>query len=116
MIRLASDENFNNDVIRGLRRRVSGIDVVRIQDVSLRGASDPVVLDWAAREGRTLLTHDASTLTSFAYARVAAGLPMPGVIQITRNVPISSAIDDILLLVECSSNGEWEGQVLYLPL
>lgn len=25
-------------------------------------------------------------------------------------------IDDILLLAECSHPGEWEGQVLYLPL
>jgi hypothetical protein len=25
-------------------------------------------------------------------------------------------VEDILLLVECSLEGEWEGQVLYLPL
>jgi len=26
------------------------------------------------------------------------------------------AIDEILILAECSEEGEWEGQVRYLPL
>ena len=28
----------------------------------------------------------------------------------------AQAIEDILLLAECSRDGEWEGQVIYLPL
>jgi hypothetical protein len=41
---------------------------------------------------------------------------MPGVFEVSRNVPIGVAIDDILLLAECSLDDEWEGQVRYLPL
>jgi hypothetical protein len=41
---------------------------------------------------------------------------MPGVFEISRAVPIGVAIEDILLLAECSLEGEWEGQVAYLPL
>jgi hypothetical protein len=41
---------------------------------------------------------------------------MPGVFEVSRNVPIGRAIEDILLLAECSLDGEWEGQVRYLPL
>ena len=52
MLRLAADENFNNNVIRGLLRRVPALDIVRIQDVGLSGADDPSVLEWAALEGR----------------------------------------------------------------
>jgi hypothetical protein len=29
---------------------------------------------------------------------------------------IGRTIDEILLLVHCSEEGEWEGEVLYLPL
>lgn len=54
MIRLAADENLNNDIVRGLLRR--------------------------------------------------------------KDVSISTAIEDILLLAECSLESEWEGQVRYLPL
>ena len=40
---------------------------------------------------------------------------MPGVFEVSLNVPISAAIEDILLLAECSLEDEWEGQVNYLP-
>ncbi len=32
MIKLATDENFNGKIIRGLRRRNPNIDIVRVQD------------------------------------------------------------------------------------
>ena len=48
MLRLASDENFNNNIVRGLLRRKPDIDIVRIQDVGLTGADDPTVLEWVA--------------------------------------------------------------------
>jgi len=32
------------------------------------------------------------------------------------SVPIGVAINEIVLLAECSEEGEWEGQVRYLPL
>ncbi|MBC8265255.1 MAG: DUF5615 family PIN-like protein, partial [Anaerolineales bacterium] len=103
-------------IVRGLWRRKPELDIVRIQDVGLSGADDPTVLEWAAREGRVLLTHDVTTMTGYAYERVRAGQPMPGVFEVSRAVPIGLAIEDILLLAECSLEGEWEGQVRYLPL
>jgi hypothetical protein len=116
MLRLVADENFNNDILRGVRRRNPEIDVVRVQDEGLSGADDPVVLEWAAQTGRVLLTHDVSTMTRHAYDRVREGKPMPGVFEVSREVPIGVAIEEILLLAECSLAGEWEGQVRYLPL
>jgi predicted nuclease of predicted toxin-antitoxin system len=66
MIRLAADENFNNDILRGIRRRHPVTDVVRIQDEGLSGADDLTILEWAAGVGRVLLTHDVSTMTRYA--------------------------------------------------
>jgi hypothetical protein len=34
----------------------------------------------------------------------------------TTAVSIGDAIEDVLILAECSTEGEWEGQVRYLPL
>lgn len=116
MLRLAADENFNNNVVRGLLRREPELDIVRVQDVGLSGADDPTVLEWAAREGRILLTHDVSTITKYAYERIRAGQPMPGVFEVSRAIPVGRVIKDVLLLVEYSLDGEWEGQVRYLPL
>jgi hypothetical protein len=116
VLRLAADENFNNDIIRGLFRQKPDIDLVRVQDVGLSGADDPAILEWAARQGRVLLTHDVTTLTKHAYDRVAAEQPMPGVFEVSMSLSITRAIDDLLLIGECSFEGEWEGQVRYLPL
>jgi hypothetical protein len=116
MLKLLADENFNNNIVRGLLRRKPTLDVVRVQDAEVSGADDSTVLEWAAREVRVLLTHDAQTITHYAYERVRRGQPMPGVFEANRSVPIGRAIEDILLLVECSLDNEWEGQVRYLPL
>ena len=116
MLRFAADENFNNDIVWGLLRRQPGLDVVRVQDVGLSGADDPTVLAWAASSGRLLLTHDVKTITRYAYERVARGEAMPGVVEVSRLVPTGLAIEDLLLLTAASADGEWEGQVLYLPL
>lgn len=117
MLKLAADENFNNDILRGLLRQVPGLDIVRIQDIpEVNGSDDPTVLAWTAREGRVLLTHDVRTITKYAYERTAVGLAMPGVFEVKRSVPIAVAIDEILMIAECSNEGEWEGQVRYLPL
>jgi predicted nuclease of predicted toxin-antitoxin system len=116
MLRFAADENFNNDILRGLIRRNADLDIVRIQDVGLSGQDDPTVLEWAAQEKRVLLTHDVSTITDYAYQRVREGKPMPGVFEVGRGVSIGKAIEDILLLAEYSLEDEWEGQIRYLPL
>ena len=116
MLSFAADESFNNDIVRGLLRRKPDLDIVRAQDAGLSGARDSVLLEWTAQEGRILLTHDVSTMTRYAYDRVRAGRPMPGVFEVSRKTPIGDAIDDVLLIAEASVPQEWEGQVRYIPL
>jgi len=115
-LRFLADENFNHSIIRGLLLRSPTLDIVRVQDIGLSGANDPDILARAARENRVLLTHDVNTITHYAFERIEAGEPMPGVFEVRRGVSIGQVIDDLLLIAECSEEGEWEGQVRYLPL
>ena len=78
MLRLLSDENFNGDIVRGLRRREPELDLVRVQDIGLMGAEDLDILGWAAENNRVLLTHDRATVPAFAYGRVQAEEAMAG--------------------------------------
>lgn len=116
MLRLLADENFNRRIVRSLLRREPTLDVVSLSEVGLGGASDPDVLFWAASEGRILLTHDVNTVPRFAYERVAAGEAMPGVFAVPAAAPIGEVVEDLLLLARASTEDEYEGQVLYLPL
>lgn len=116
MVRFLADENFNNQIVRGVLRQSPNVNIVRVQDVGLFETDDPRVLEWAAQQGRVVLTHDVATMTRFAYERIQAGLSMPGLFEVSRRVPVGLAIEEILLLAECSLEKEWEGQVRFLPL
>jgi hypothetical protein len=101
-LRFLADEDFDHDILRGVLRQLPHLDIVRAQDVGLSGAIDPIVLEWAAQAGRILLTHDVSTMTGHAYARVTGDMPMPGVFAVSQLAPISQVIEDLVLLAECS--------------
>ena len=116
MLTLAADENLISDIVRGLLRKNPKIDIIRIQDVGLLGANDFQVLTWAAAEGRILVTHDHRTMPRYAKQRIEAGQPMPGVFIVPQSLSIGQAIEDLLLLCECTSSAEWADIVLYLPL
>ena len=114
-MRWFADENFNNDIIRGFRRRAPNLDLIRVQEVGLKGADDPTVLAWAAEHDRILLSHDVTTITAHAYDRLEAGQPLPGVIEVTPGARIGQVIDDLLLIEDCADDDEFSGQIIYLP-
>jgi hypothetical protein len=117
MLRLASDADVHGDIVRGLRRRLPDIALLRAQDALPDGTLDPQVLAWAAVENRVLITNDRNTMVGFAYRRAAAGESVPGLIVTTNDQSIGSAIDDVLLVVECMPEEEIrEGVVIFLPL
>jgi len=116
MWRLLSDENFNGDIVRGLLLRQPPLNIVRTQDVGLEGADDPTVLAWAAEHRRILLTYDRATMPDFAYQRILANELMAGVWVVNDRLSVRQAIEEILLLMTCSEQEEWNGVVLYLPL
>jgi len=116
VLSFVADENFDGRIVRGLLLREPGLDIARVQDVGLLESTDETILAWAAQRGRVVITHDVNTMSDFAYQRVAAGLPMPGVCEVPKWLDIGRAIGDLLLLAMCSEPGELESQVQYLPL
>jgi hypothetical protein len=115
-MKFLADENFDNRVVRGLLRRQPDLDIMRVQDLEIAGADDLTVLAWAAQAGRILLTHDERTIPRYVYERLAAGQIIAGVIIVSDNLPISPIIEDILIIVECSTAAEWLNQLQWLPL
>ena len=110
------DECVHGSLIVGLLEQQPDLDVVRVQDVGLGSTHDRLILARAADEGRVVITNDRSTLIGFAYERVAAGEPMPGVVVLTRDMSPGDTIEQLLLIAICSTKNELEGTVSYLPL
>lgn len=116
MLRLATDENVDGRVLRGLLLRLRDLDVVRAQDVGLAGAADPEVLTWAAGDQRVLLSHDVRTMTAFAAERLANGKPMAGLVILPQTEAIGLVLDALEELVTSRQSDEMRGQILYLKL
>lgn len=116
MLKLVADEDFNHKIVRGLRREQPTLDIVRVQEVDLMSAPDPTLLEWAAGEGRVVLTHDVTTMTKHAFDRANQGQKMPGVIEVSQKLAIGFAIKEVLLVASCSFEGELEGQVIFVPV
>ena len=107
MLALLIDENLNHRMLRGLLRSAPHLDYKLAAAEELQGADDPKVLDFAAKH---------NLVPKYAYQRVKAGSPMPGVIAVPDDLPIGRAIEDLGILVECAAPSEIRSLVIYLPL
>ncbi|MEO8612690.1 MAG: DUF5615 family PIN-like protein [Chloroflexota bacterium] len=116
MLRFAADENFNNDILRGLRRLYPEIEIIRVQDTDLYEADDPAVLEWAVGQGLILLTHDVNTMTKYAYERVVIDLPIPGIFITATHAPVGQIIDELAIIMGASDTSEWQGKITFIPL
>jgi hypothetical protein len=55
-------------------------------------------------------------MIDFAQERIAAGLPMPGLIVIREELPIGIAVEALELFLRCSKPEEWADRITWLPL
>lgn len=81
----------------------------------LAGLPDPEVLAHAVEDGRGLVTHDLQTMPShfaaFTMTRQSAGL-----LLIPQHLPITAAVDDLLLIWSTMEAEAWRNLLWYLPL
>ena len=55
-------------------------------------------------------------MVEFAYNRVAAGNPMPGVLIVDNTAPIGQIVDDLLLIDYVMTQDDYVNRVEFLPL
>ncbi len=114
-MKFLADENFNNDILRGVWRRIPDARFIRVQDTEIAGADDPRVLEYAAEQGYIVLSHDVNTMRGYFYDRIKAELPTPGLFLVHKRTSIGEVIDALELIILASDESEWLGQATYLP-
>lgn len=115
MLRLLFDQDFNHNILRGLFLRLPNLDGVTALQAGLNEAPDPKVLDWAARQGRIVVTHDVNTMPDHVYQRIGRREPVIGVFVIPQEFPIGEAIEELEALISCSFEGEWDNLIVFIP-
>ncbi len=114
--RFPADHDLNEHIIDGCLRREPALEFVRVRDFGLSDRPDPEVLAFAAVQGFLLVSHDVNTMVGHAYARLAAGEPMAGLLMVKQTQPIGPVIDNLVLIWSASEAEEWQRQVRFLPL
>ena len=115
-LRFLADASLRGVYVRALRRAFPDLDLLTATEAGLREAPDPAILERAAEEGRIMLSQDYATMPDFALARVAAGQPMPGLLQVPMHTAVAPVLDDLRLILAVSTPEDWRDRVVYLPL
>jgi hypothetical protein len=115
-VRWLADENFDNDIVRGLLKKAPSFDILRVQDVGLGERDDGEILVWATRSDRVLLTHDLSTMIPAMRRQFEQTSRCSPIMFVPDWMPIGQAIEEILLWDVCSVESDWVAGVIYLPL
>ncbi len=114
-IRYQADADLNADIVTGIRRREPLIDIQSADDAGLRRVADPLVLAYAAREGRILVSHDRKTMPQhFAVFTTAA--MSPGLFIISQTTDVRVAIEELILIWAASEAEEWINIVVTVPI
>ena len=116
MLRVLLDQDFNHKVLAGLARRLPGLDYLTAHDLGLSEVDDFTLLLGAAKEGRLLLTHDRKTMPQHIADFMMSGRDTPGVVIVPRKLPLSLAINELELIIGCTSESEWINNYRVLPL
>lgn len=96
-VRFQADADLDGRVLRGMRRTAPEIDIRTAADAGLTGLSDIEVLRIAAGSGRVLVSQDRRTMPVH-FARYSDGTQSPGVILLREAIPISTAIEELVLI------------------
>ncbi|HMD97473.1 MAG TPA: DUF5615 family PIN-like protein [Terriglobia bacterium] len=113
--RFLADADFNQKIILGLLRREPVIDFQTASQGDVLGRPDAEVLTIAARKNRILISHDRGTMPAH-FTRFTATQSSPGLIVVSQEIDIGTAIEDLLLIWAASTLEEWRDKVGFVPL
>ena len=114
-IRFLADADLNRAIVIGVLEREPALDFITGTEADLESRSDPDVLEFAADQGRILVSHDTSTMPVHFSARLRAGRTSPGIFLARQRASVGQIVDALLLVWSASSPLEWADQIHYLP-
>ena len=114
--RFLADEDLRHGVVLAVRRLEPLLQIITVQDPTLRASTDADILEFAASQGWLVLSHDVNTMRAAAERRVASGLPMSDLFLIPQSRSTTAAAESLQLIWSASMLEEWRDRVVYLPL
>lgn len=114
--RFLADEDVRIEIVLAVVGVDPTIEFVRVQDLGRSGLPDPEILEFANDHGWIVVSHDVSTMTSWAWDRLAAGEEIGGLMLAPQERTTREIADSLLVIAGASEAEEWRNQVVFLPL
>ena len=119
MLSLVIDEHVPPDLIRAVAALAGTqgyvLDIVTVREVGLDRTLDQRILEWAASEGRVVVTSDVNTLVGFAYDRVRIGLAMAGILVMRSDISTRACIESLTMTACIREPDEMADRVRFVP-
>ena len=112
--RFQADADLKQAIVTGVIRRQPNLDFQSANAAGFEGLKDREVLAFATREGRLLVTHDRKTMPT-EFAQFIILQTSSGVLIVSQSLPVSVAIDSLILVWEASTAEEWINQIMSVP-
>ena len=113
-IRFQADNDLRKAIVRGSVRREPELDFRTAQSARLDGLPDSEVLAIAAQDGRILVSHDFRTMPDH-FRQFTANRRSPGALLVAQDLPVSQAVESLLLIWEASEPEDWESSLCLIP-
>jgi hypothetical protein len=113
-IKFQADEDLNERIVRGIRRREPSLDFQSASSGRLLRQPDPEVLVLAATSNRVLISHDRKSMLRH-FAVFTQDHISPGLIIVSQDLEIGIAIEQLLLIWSVLEAEELVNRQLFLP-
>lgn len=114
-LRFQADNDLDHRIVIATRRLEPAIDFQPASELGLHlRVPDDWVLALAAEQGRVLVSHDRKTMPEH-FGRFIATHTSPGLIIVSRKLPVGKAAEWLHLLWEASEAEEYVNSIYPLP-
>ena len=80
------------------------------------GTPDPVILDWCAQEGFSLVTNNRKSMPGHLRDFISLGRTAPAIFVLNRNMSIGQTVSELHLLWAAAEPLEYEDRIDYMPI
>lgn len=85
-------------------------------DTPSKSTLDPEILLWCEEYGFLLVTNNRTSMPVHLADHIAQGRHVPGIFILNPDLNIGQNLDELILIAEASFEGEYQDQIVFLPL
>jgi Domain of unknown function (DUF5615) len=117
-IKYLMDENVIPAYTKHMRRRRPDLVIWVVGEIGAPGLGtlDPEILIWCEEYDFILVTNNRKSMPGHLRDHIALDRHIPGIFLLNPELSIGQNIDELLLIADGSLDGEYQDQIIHLPL